>query len=362
MLLIWLPHAALAAETMRIAMGEVGAEVLVSAKELSFGADLEEASFTALPDGRATVRRANGRLTVNGAPVVADAVRFRGSAQGDAGTGDSPIKVAEHQVRGEVVVRLRQGTLQWVNVLPLEDYLVGVLGSEMPRSFPDEARKAQAIAARTYALQRKLEAYSQPVHLGSNVLAQVYGGLLAEDSRTRAAVEATRGMVLTFGLSPIEAYFHASCGGRTESGLDALGRDLPYLVPVDCPCSKLPASRWSLTLSAAQLSSSLGLGRGTPTLEVTSRTATGRARRLRVGERPFAGVTFRERLGYTRVKSLAFEIEPGRGDGSLTFTGRGYGHGAGMCQWGAKALADQGWDFRQILEHYYPGTELQALY
>jgi stage II sporulation protein D len=71
-------------------------------------------------------------------------------------------------------------------------------------------------------------------------------------------------------------------------------------------------------------------------------------------------VLFRERIGYSRVKSLAFELEA-HGD-RLTLSGRGFGHGAGLCQWGAKALADQGWDFRQILEHYYPGTELQALY
>jgi stage II sporulation protein D len=361
LLLCLAPAGAHAIETMRIAMGDAAAEVRLSGKALAFGADAEDGTFTAVSSGRATVKRVNGRLTLNGAPVVGDALRFRaGAAQRDAGVpGDESIKVAELQVRGDVVVRLNRGALQLVDVLPLEDYLVGVLGSEMPRSFPDEALKAQAIAARTYALFKKLQAYGQPFHMGSNVLSQVYGGLAAEDERTRAAVEATRGMVLTYELAPIEAYFHASCGGKTESGLDALGRDLPYLAPVECPCSKLPASRWTLTLSASELQSALG-GKA-DALDVLARTGTGRVRRVRLGaDRVMDAVTFRERLGYTQVKSLWFDVQ--RGKGSVTLVGHGYGHGAGLCQWGAKALADDGWGYARILEHYYPGTELQALY
>ena len=99
--------------------------------------------------------------------------------------------------------------------------MAAVLGGEMPVAFPMEALKAQAVAARTYALQRKIEALGQPVHLGSSVLAQVYGGVNRENPRTRAATAATAGQILTFQLAPIEAYFHASCEGNTETGLDA---------------------------------------------------------------------------------------------------------------------------------------------
>ena len=92
-----------------------------------------------------------------------------------------------------------------------------------------------------------------------------------------------------------------------------------------------------------------------------SRSQTGRARRLLVGAgRSIDAVAFRERVGYTKVKSLAFDIAPA--PDAFTLTGRGFGHGAGLCQWGAKAYADAGWDYRHILEHYYPGTELQTLY
>lgn len=348
-------------ETVRISMGDADA-IDVAGAGLAFGEDRVDGPFTQVSGSRAEVRVVRGRLTLNGVSLVGDAVRFRAGERAlDAGVpGVEPIRAGGRQLRGDLVVRVRaHDRLQLINVIGLEDYLVGVLGSEMPRSFPMEALKAQAVAARTYALHKKLDAYGQAWHLGSGVLAQVYGGLKAEDPRTRAAVEATRGLVLTFELAPIEAYFHASCGGRTESGLAALGRDLPYLVSVDCPCRHLPASRWAVSLSRTELES---LGGDDPSsLTVISRSPTGRARRVRLSrDRSVDAVSFRARLGYERVKSLAFQVHP---DGDrVRLTGTGFGHGAGLCQWGAKAMADQGWDFRHILAHYYPGTELQALY
>jgi stage II sporulation protein D len=350
-----------AAETMRVQMGAVVATAQLEGDGLASGEDAEDAQFTATPGRKLTIARAAGKLTVNGEPVLGDAVRFRaGEAARDAGpVGDQPLKVNGMVVRGDVVAVLQAGGVLLVNVLPLEDYLVGVLGSEMPRSFPLEALKAQAVAARTYALQKKLEQYGQPFHLGSGVISQVYGGLKAEDPRTREAVEATRGLVLTYDLQPIEAYFHASCGGKTETGFNALGRELPYLKAVSCPCGKLPTSQWSLSVSNDELKSAFGSK--PQAMKVDGRTPTGRARRVQVTPtRSFDAVTFREKLGYTRLKSLWFELEPKK-DG-VEIHGQGFGHGAGLCQWGAKVLAEQGQDFKKILTHYYPGTELQVLY
>jgi stage II sporulation protein D len=96
-------------------------------------------------------------------------------------------------------------------------------------------------------------------------------------------------------------------------------------------------------------------------LIIESRTPTGRVERLRAGLRPIDGVTFRRKLGYARVKSLKFDVQPAH-DGLVRLVGRGHGHGAGMCQWGARAFATQGRSYREILGHYYPGTELQVLY
>lgn len=338
-----------AAETMRIAMGAEVASVELTGEGLSVGEDADGADFEPLGE-RATVTLVGGHLTVDGKPSPREALRFRAAK---AGT----LTALGTRVHGDVVVVPGKSKLVAVNVLPLEEYLVGVLGSEMPKSFPLEALKAQAVAARTYALNKKLEQYGQPFHLGSSVLSQVYKGLDVEDARTRQAVDATHGLVLTFMLQPIEAYFHASCGGRTEAGADALGRDLPYLKAVDCPCGQLPSSHWTLTLKAKELAALFKKAAG---LEVQGRTRTGRVRRVAVGPRSVDAVTFRERVGYLKLRSLDFEVEKGK-DG-WTLEGHGFGHGAGLCQWGARVYAEKGWTFQKILQHYYPGTELQTLY
>jgi stage II sporulation protein D len=338
-----------AVETMRIAMGAEVAEVTLTGDGLSVGDDADDARFEPVGD-RVKVTLVNGHLAVDGTPQPRQALRFRA---GVAGT----LTALGTRVHGDVVVLRGKSKLVAVNVLPLEEYLVGVLGSEMPKTFPLEALKAQAVAARTYALNKKLEQYGEPFHLGSSVISQVYRGLEVEDPKTREAVEATRGLVLTYQLQPIEAYFHSSCGGRTESGADALGRDLPYLKPVDCPCGTLAASHWSLTLTSSELSSLFKKASG---LKVQGRTRTGRAKRVMVGSSSVDAVTFRERIGYMRLKSLDFEVEQAK-DG-YRIEGRGFGHGAGLCQWGARVYAEKGWGFEKILQHYYPGTELQLLY
>ncbi len=339
------------AETMRIAVGAEVAKVTLEGVAWASGEDSDESSFTPTSSKHLVTLTAEA-LVLDGHAVEGAALRFR------AADARATIAVAGVRVRGDVVVMKGRSQLQVVNVLPLEDYLAGVLGSEMPQSFPLEALKAQAVAARTYALNKKLEQYGQPFHLGSSVLSQVYRGLESEDPRTREAVEATQGLVLTWMLQPIEAYFHSSCGGRTESGLEALNRDLPYLQAVDCPCGGLASSHWKLALGSAELKA-LGAVKGSP-LQVQGRSPTGRARKVSMGARVVDAVTFRERVGYMKLKSLSFEVEKAK-DGYV-LEGKGFGHGAGLCQWGARVFAEKGWDYRRILAHYYPGTELQTLY
>lgn len=343
---------AFASETMRIAVGPEVSRVVLEGSSLRVGADLDDALYEPFASTKVEIVARGGQLVVGGTGFPADALRFRSGEE-----GDGVITVSGTRVRGDVVVLIGKSQLVVVNVLPLEDYLVGVLGSEMPRSFPTEALKAQAIAARTYALNKKLDQYSQPYHLGSSVISQVYKGLDVEDPRTREAVEATRGMVLTWQLQPIEAYFHSSCGGRTETGAEALGRELPYLQAVDCPCGRLPTSHWTLNLNAGDLKA---LSPKSSSLRVQGRSATGRAQRVEVGSRTISAVSFRERIGYMKLKSLNFEIE--KSGSGWKVAGHGFGHGAGLCQWGARVYAEKGWGFQKILLHYYPGTELQTLY
>ena len=211
--LLFLSLPAGAAETMRIAMGLEVAQVVVEGDALRWAEDGDDAAFRSLDRPKATVSLREGRLTIDGAPMPVEAVRFRAGQAVDA-----PIVVGGVHVRGDVVVLPGRGGVVAVNVLGLEDYLVGVLGSEMPKSFPSRRSRRRRWRRAPTRSNKKLEQYGQPFHLGSSVISQVYKGLEAEDERTREAVEATRGLVLTWQLQPIEAYFHASCGGRTETG------------------------------------------------------------------------------------------------------------------------------------------------
>ncbi|MGC3997282.1 MAG: SpoIID/LytB domain-containing protein [Anaeromyxobacter sp.] len=268
---------------------------------------------------------------------------------------------AEEQIR----VRL-DGDGGRIEELPLEDYVAGVISGEMPSSFPPEALKAQAVAARSYALTRRLEAQvnARKWDIGVGVLAQCYRHGQATRA-AQAAAAATAGEVLVHGVEPVEAYFHAACGGRTEAGAAALGRDLPYLASVPCGhCDRAPGARWRVVFDGAALGQAARLGGAAQEVRIAERTATGRVARVAVAREgrvvTLTGAELRQRLGWSKLPSLAFEL---RADGRRwVFEGRGQGHGAGLCQWGAAGLARAGKDYREILAHYYPGAEVVRMY
>ncbi len=281
-------------------------------------------------------------------------------------TGTGPIRLGARTLSRLVQVELGAGGLLVIEELPLDDYVAGVLSGELPRSFPPEAQRAQAVAARTYALVRKIEAEAagRGWHLGANVLSQVYAGA-APNPVARAAADATRGEVLVFGNEPVEAFFHATCGGSTEAGLAALGRDLPYLPEVPCGrCNEAPGARWKLTRTGAELARAVGLPAAVTAARVVERSPSGRVARVELvaGGKVVTlnAIDLRQRVGYGKLPSLAFEVSERRG--VFTFEGRGQGHGAGLCQWGAAGMARQGKGYAEILAHYYPGTRVVKLY
>jgi stage II sporulation protein D len=281
-------------------------------------------------------------------------------------TSAGPIRMGDRTLSPVVQVEPGPAGLTVVEELPLDDYVAGVLSGEMPRSFPAEAQKAQAVAARTYALVKKIEAEASGKgwHLSANVLSQVYAGA-APNPAARAAADATRGEVLVLGNEPVEAFFHAACGGKTEAGLEALGRDLPYLESVKCGrCNEAPGARWHLSLGGVELARATGLAGKVTAVRVVERTASGRVARVELtsGGRVVAlgAADLRQRVGYGKLPSLAFEVTERKG--TFTFEGRGQGHGAGLCQWGAAGFAKEGRSYREILAHYYPGTRVVKLY
>lgn len=353
-LLLLLPCVATAEPLLRVAVAEGQASVRIAGENLRYRLLDGEAGYQRAPGSELHLRHRDGTVLLPDGAAGA-ALKLR---------GDGPISVADTIVRGSLEVRIHGGGILVVNEIPMETYLAAVLGSEMMPSFHQEALKAQAVASRTYSLRKRLETIDRPYDLGATVLSQVYGGVHREDPRTRQAVAATTGQVLVFGHEPIEAYFFSSCGGTTENGGDALGRPLPYLRSVSC--SEHPQTRharWTLELSRAELAKALGQ-RSVRSLRVQRRTETGRAAQVSFegdgGRRSMNGAEFRRRLGYASLRSLAFDVEP-RGSG-FTFRGRGNGHGAGMCQWGAQAAATAGWSHEEILHHYYQGAEIRKMY
>jgi stage II sporulation protein D len=201
--------------------------------------------------------------------------------------------------------------LQAVNLLGLEHYLASVVGSEMPASWPAEALRAQAVAARTYALaQLKPEA---PFDLRSTVASQAYLGTEAETDSTRSAVATTRSQVLRHGGSLIDAVFHSSSGGSTENSGELWNRQLPYLVSVPDQDKLSPWHQWSVRFEPDQLRNAFRETGGASRIEVLAASSTGRVRRARVigpaGSLDLSGSELRQRLGL-RSTLVQFRFEP----------------------------------------------------
>ena len=262
-----------------------------------------------------------------------------------------------------------------IATLDLESYLRGVLPAEMPSTWPLESLKAQAVAARSFALWRKAEREraGAPYHLESTVMDQVFVmPLQAEESPAESAanveraVRETRGIVLRDeDAEPLAAFFHADCGGRTVEPKSVWGFGKKNGVAVDQACPINPHARWRIDLGGAEITRAIRGPRAQvalASLEINDRQASGRVQNL--GLRWSDGTTsqmsahqFRMLIGHDRVKSTNFQLSK-TAEGKFELAGQGYGHGVGMCQWGARHLALKGWAYREILKHYYPRATL----
>lgn len=250
-----------------------------------------------------------------------------------------------------------------VEEIALEDYVIGVVGAEMPASFSIEALKAQSVVARTYALKK----VSNNQVLSDTTSTQVYkdvGQLKAlwgssfntYYNKIKEAVNATKNQHLTYGGNYIEAVYHSTSNGRTEDAVSVWGNSFPYLISVD--------SHWDLQASSylrevekesSLLSSILGIDfTDSTSIKVLSRTASNRIDRIEIDGNIYTGTNLRNLLG---LRSTDFDINIE--DNNIVFTTRGYGHGVGMSQYGANGMAKEGYNYEQILAHYYPKTQLK---
>lgn len=260
------------------------------------------------------------------------------------------------------------GGLAVVNHVDVEEYVKGVVPAEMNAAWHAEALKVQAIVARTYALYQRQANREREYDVVAGTLDQVYRGRQGVDRRVRDAVESTRSLALTYQNEPILAAFSSTAAGPTEDAMNVWSKDLPYLKGVECPFdANSPYYQWRAEFTLQDLEDKLvrqGFAIGTiANLAPLAYSAAGRVARLRVlhsqGELVLRGEDLRRLVGYGVIQSTQFEIESiGR---TVVLSGRGAGHAVGLCQWGAKEMADLGYRFDTILHYYFPGTALKPV-
>jgi stage II sporulation protein D len=342
-------------ETIRVAIVKSAAEVTVAGDGLLVTNEGGNHVQVSLP---VMVRSIGDALLVDG--KLYRRLSFSASAA---------VFVNNKPYRGLAELTVADKGILVVNQLPLEEYLVGLINCEISSAWPIEAVKAQAIIARTYALNRKMARMASPYHLESSVIDQVYEGCLIEDSRARRAVLETEGEVLTFGGGIIQAFYHSSCGGRTEASENVWGTTLPYLKGVECQyCLTSPAATaWECKLSIKDIEERLRLAghkvSGLSDVKPGIVNSRGRLKQIVLiaskGGITISGEQFRKSIGYAVIKSTRLNIKNYKNE--ISFSGSGNGHGVGLCQWGAKQRALDGFGCAEILSYYYPGTELKKL-
>jgi stage II sporulation protein D len=317
-------------------------------------------------DGK-LVAEAAGRVTL---AAVGERIRWNGSRLlGDAleAAGAPDLRVGNRKVAGRVRVLARKGELLAVAVEPLEAYVAAVVSREASPQFHPEALAAMAVAARTYAVGVAAKPRDPAYDVVATVEDQVFDGMDGVAAVFREAADRTRGVVVRYRGELARTVYHSTCGGRTEDAGSAWGKGVPYLRAQPCDdCADSPVYRWQYRMSGAEgarVAKVLGVPPGKDLrIDVTGRTPSGRASRVRISSggvsRELQAAKFRNAAGYAKVRSLKMEIVPVAGE--WRFTGEGWGHGVGLCQFGANGMARRGAGFREILARYYPGTDLSG--
>ncbi|MDD4004892.1 MAG: SpoIID/LytB domain-containing protein [Elusimicrobiaceae bacterium] len=271
--------------------------------------------------------------------------------------------------RGSIVARADgKGSFTLIEELGLEEYLYGVLPIEMSPAWPIEALKAQAVAARTYALYNMTPDSKNGFDLYSDVRDQAYVGASRDCDSVLEAVRATEGEVLTYDGNLIPAFYHANCGGKTSPPAWGKGESdpIPPLRGVSCGyCGFSKNYEWDVSLSARKLLTFLASyghkAERIKRITVSDRNDAGRvsAFEFKTDEDDYTVKTsdLRKYFGASFLRSSYIKKVYAHG-GDFIFEGRGYGHGVGMCQDGAKGLAERGYKYTLILRRYYPSARL----
>ncbi len=259
----------------------------------------------------------------------------------------------------EIIVYRSNGSVINLN---MTDYLIGVVSSEMPASFNLEALKAQSVLARTYALKTKqtekklTDTVSTQSYIDIDQMKNKWGNSFnTYYNKIKNAVENTNGEYLSYNGNYIEALYHSTNNGKTESSLDVFGNYYPYLISVSSEYDKNASSYLrTINMPLDAISNKLGLSLNNDSvISILSYTDGGNIKEININGNNFSGKKVRELLG---LRSADFDISIS--DNNANITTRGYGHGVGMSQYGANGMANAGYSYKDILSHYYPGTTL----
>lgn len=285
-------------------------------------------------------------------PSKGEKIKKLGSIKGD-------LLVMGTHYTGDIDVWKGDNGLYLINELPLEEYVKDVVAVEVRPDWETEALKAQAVISRTYAVYQKKMNGDSIYHIASSVIHQVYKGN-NPDERVAHAVAETSSEILTFNNRPIEAFYHSTCGGRTENPEDVFGKNYPYLKSIESNCEISPYWFWEKRIQLTEIEKALNLS-GIKEISIKSYTSTNRVKQLDIidssGTTTINATDLRKALGWSRLPSTNFHIS--RDGDSIIFEGKGYGHGVGLCQWSTLQMAREGKNYKEILSLFYPGTTIQ---
>ena len=262
----------------------------------------------------------------------------------------------------EKTIRLKLKSGEIINI-PLEEYIVGVVGAEMPAAFNIEALKAQAVVARTYALKKDASGkilsttVSDQTYKTIDELKATWGGSFnTYYNKVKSAVDSTKGEYITYNGNYIDALYFSTSNGKTEDPKYVWGNEYAYLKPVDSSVDKNVSSyKYTKTFTLSDFCSKLGVNiTNNSEINIISRTSGDRVNEINIGGKTFTGVKVRTLLA---LRSADFVIDIS--GSNVTITTYGFGHGCGMSQYGANQLAKSGYSYSQIIHHYYTGVQIQ---
>lgn len=295
----------------------------------------------------------------NDLPIFQDENTNKGESNDFTNTDNNLSDVEVKEENKNLISLIHNGNT--INI-ELEDYVIGVVAAEMPASFHIEALKAQSVIARTYALNK----LSKGVTLTDNNSTQNYIDIDQMRNKWGAdfdkyynkikdAVLSTEGTTLKYNDEYIDAVYFSTSNGYTEDSINVWGNDIPYLKSVESYWDRDASSFFrTQTMDLNTFNSKLGtnISNGDE-ISIIERNSSSRVSKISVGGKIFSGVQFRNILG---LRSADFDI--GLNDNLLTITTRGYGHGVGMSQYGANGMAQNGYNYKQILSHYYSNVSI----